>query len=273
MTPPLSKTSANSWPQFRQIVSGECKLLKELDKFPNSVLVAGCQRSGTTMLSRIITESDGMVNYRFGTDDELDAALILSGYVDHQPHGRYCFQTTYVDQCYHEYFEHKGEFKIIWVLRNPFSVVYSLLYNWAPTALESTVRHCGAHLLTGMDKWLYKLFGVATITRVKRACLLYNAKNSQLFELVPTLGPEKIMVVDYDDLVTRKHVILPQVFRFIDLDYRTDYADKIHSNSLDKALRLSDKETAMVKTLSIPIYLRARQTVIAPELNRNQFQE
>jgi ligand-binding sensor domain-containing protein len=44
-------------------------------------------------------------NYWFGRDDELDAALILSGHVDHQQNGRYCFQTTYINECFREYFE------------------------------------------------------------------------------------------------------------------------------------------------------------------------
>jgi hypothetical protein len=48
-----------------------------------------------------------MTQYYFGSDNELDAALILSGRVAHEPQGRYCFQTTYLNECYSEYFEHR----------------------------------------------------------------------------------------------------------------------------------------------------------------------
>src|SRR5690606_4816997 len=68
------------WPRFHREVRGEGRrLLCRLDRFPDAVLISGCQRSGTTMLSRIIRESAGMANYRRRDDDELDAALILAG--------------------------------------------------------------------------------------------------------------------------------------------------------------------------------------------------
>ena len=118
-----------SWRQFdRHVRPGGCSLLRRLDDFPNAILVAGCQRSGTTILSRVLTQSEGMVEYSFGKDDELDAALILSGRVEHEPAGRYCFQTTYLNNCVQEYFAH-SEYKLVWALRNPFSVVYSMLHN------------------------------------------------------------------------------------------------------------------------------------------------
>ena len=119
-----------SWKRFHKEVRLKgCHLLRMLGKFKNPVLVAGCQRSGTTILSRVITQSDGMVNYPSRPDDELDAALILSGVEEHESRGRYCFQTTYLNECYTEYFRDEYDYKLIWVLRNPFSVVYSMKYN------------------------------------------------------------------------------------------------------------------------------------------------
>src|SRR5690606_33157799 len=68
------------WPRFHREVRVERgRLLCCLDRFPGAVLISGCQRSGTTMLSRIVRESAGMANYRRRDDDELDAALILAG--------------------------------------------------------------------------------------------------------------------------------------------------------------------------------------------------
>ena len=43
------------WPQFEKKVRLRgVELLKRLDDFPDSILVTGCQRSGTTMLTKII---------------------------------------------------------------------------------------------------------------------------------------------------------------------------------------------------------------------------
>ncbi len=133
-------------------------LLHRIDEFPDSVLVTGCQRSGTTALARAINASPAMVDYRFGRDDELDAAQILAGRVDHVPRGRYCFQTTYLNQCYGEYLEHRSPQRIVWVLRNPYSVVYSMVYNWGRFAFNELFAACGSPLLEGWTADLYRWF-------------------------------------------------------------------------------------------------------------------
>jgi hypothetical protein len=248
-----------SWRQFTQIVRSQGKkLLKRLDEFPNAILIAGCQRSGTTMLARIITQSAGMTNYWFGEDDELDAALILSGYVEHTPQGRYCFQTTYVDECYQEYFEHDGQFKIIWVIRNPYSVVTSLIYNWRPNALVGTFARCATNQLNGIEKRLYSVWGPKWINRARQASLLYRAKTSQMIELVDRLGHDKISVVDYDDLVLDRDTILRQIYKFVGLSYNPEYSQQIHNKSIDKKSRLSEGEKRVVKSLAVPIYQEAQ---------------
>ncbi len=213
----------NSWQKFsRNVRSNGYRLLKNLDNFPDPVLIAGCQRSGTTMLSRIITKSEGMVNYWFGHDDELDAAIILSGYVDHKPAGRYCFQTTYLNENYHEYFEHNG-YKIIWILRNPYSVVYSMLNNWKRFALNELFQGCASDLLDNKEKRRYELFGIWSISRLKRACFSYNAKTSQVFELKKRLGETTILVVDYDELVLNKEQVLSAMYTFTNMPYKPEY--------------------------------------------------
>jgi len=250
--------SITSWGQFtEQVRQKGYRQLKRLDDFPGAILVAGCQRSGTTMLSRIITQSEGMTNYWFGPDDELDAALILSGSVDHRPEGRYCFQTTYLDNAHKEYLEHSGNFQLIWVIRNPFSVVYSLLYNWKPHSLDGTFKSSGTNQLTGVDKWIYTFAGTAGISRVKRACLVYNSKALQLFELKKVFGPEKMIVVDYDELVKHKEIVLPEVFGFVGLIYREEYSQKINSKSLDKKHLLNKTEISQIVRLSQSLYKKA----------------
>jgi len=254
----IPKTEITTWAQFTAAVRAQgCQLLKRLDNFPNAVLVTGCQRSGTTMLARIITQSEGMINYWFGPDDELDAALILAGVVDAPAPGRYCFQTTYVDECYPEYYEHPGDYKIIWMIRNPYSVVYSLLYNWAPASLDGTFQKCGAQQLTGANAYLYRLIGLPAVSRVRRACLLYKAKTLQLLELFQAFGPERILIVDYDELVTRKEQILPQIYQYIDLGYNDTYCEQIHRQSIDKKSKLSQKEKEQIRRIAEPLYREA----------------
>lgn len=247
----------NSWAQFDRNVrfSGK-KLLSELDVFQDAILIAGCQRSGTTALSRVITGSNGMVNFQFGKDDELDAALILSGWIPHQPQGRYCFQTTYLNNSYPEYFEHSN-YKLIWVLRNPASVIYSMLYNWKRPALNRLFRHCGSVLLEEREKWRYDHLGAFAIPSLRRACLSYNAKVSQVFTLRARLGGDRIFIVDYEKLTKDKAAVLPAIYSFVGLPYRNDYAARLHSGSLNKAKVFYERHRDVLDGTCMPIYARA----------------
>ena len=174
-------SNIKTWQKFaKHVRSNGCNLLSRLDEFPNSVLVSGCQRSGGTMLAGIITHSEGMTDFAWSKDDELDGALILSGYADCVPEGRYCFQTTYLNECVTEYYRHTPDFKLIWLLRNPYSVVYSLLHNWKRFALNELFLGCGINLLPEDARRRYERYGLIAINRLTRACLSYNAKISQV---------------------------------------------------------------------------------------------
>ena len=252
--------SISTWQQFRHITekSDDC-LLERLSDFPHSLLISGCQRSGTTMLSRIIRDSPEIVDHSFGRDDELDGALILSGLVDHEPLGRYCFQTTYVDNNYYEYFDHQSSFKIIWVLRNPLSTVYSLVYNWGGWHLDHTFRDSAESSLNGIDRLVHRYLGIRAISHIKRACYIYNWKLSHLFYLYPRFNKDEIMIVDYDDLVKRKEVVLPEIISFSALNLWDDCGDSIHSGSLDKGQQLSFIEKRTVDSMCKKTYLKAQQ--------------
>ena len=244
-----------TWKQFaRHIRPKGCGLLKRLDQFPDSILITGCQRSGTTILSRVITQSEGMVNYWFGKDDELDAALILSGAVDFLPAGRYCFQTTYVNECYEEYFDRDVNFKLVWVLRNPYSVVYSLLYHWRRWTLNELFHGCGARLLDGPMARRYRRFGPLGVPRLTKASLSYCGKVTQLFELMERLDKGAIYVVEYDRLAMDRDGQLKKIYAFLELDYKRQYSELIHQKSINKQNRLSEKERDLVRELCLPIY-------------------
>ena len=253
------KKKITTWRQFGKLVrSNGCQLLKKLDQFQNSILVTGCQRSGTTILSRVITLSDEMVNYWFGKDDELDAALILSGEVPHTPIGRYCFQTTYLNECYEEYFNHIGNYKMIWVLRNPFSVVYSLIYNWKRWPLNELFHACGYQFLSPQMSERYRRFGLIGVPRLIKACLSYNGKVSQLFEIKNKLNNNRIMVVEYDELVNNVERQLSNIFRFLDLQYQSVYCERFNKKSTKKKYRLSEKQHEQVHSICNSYYEKAK---------------
>lgn len=256
------------WPRFHREVRGEGRrLLCRLDRFPDAVLISGCQRSGTTMLSRIIRESAGMANYRRGNDDELDGALILCGLespAEYPPGTRFCFQTTYLNESYREYFDEAYEYRLIWVLRKPCSVVHSMKYNWDRFAFEELFRGCGYPLLEDREKHLYDAIGRAAVGKTRRACLSYVGKQLQAEKLARRLGPERMMIVDYDELVRDKLRLLRRIYDFIELPFAPTYADGIHERSVAKASLLAPRERRLVSALCGPVYERIKALAVPP---------
>lgn len=251
-----------SWKKFRKATQGyRCTLLRCHDEFKKSIFVAGCQRSGTTILSRIIANSNGMANFQFTDDDELDAALILSGLIKHTPRGRYCFQTTYLNECFYEYKNLHEDDKLIWVIRNPQSVVYSMLYHWKNFALKTLFKNCGVTQLDPDRRRRYNYFGIYGVSRLVMACASYNAKNLQLPIIKNFLGDNRIMVLEYDDLVAKPEVILPAVYDFVELPYHPSYASMINKKSIDKSSKLSKRERSFINEYSKPIYEDMRKHV------------
>ncbi len=242
-----------SWAQFHRHVKQPGRpLLARLGQFRDAVLVAGCQRSGTTAVARALGRADGVADHRFGPDDELDAALLLAGHVERALRGRCCLQTTYLNDRYPEYFEHEN-FKLVWVLRDPFSVVYSMLHNWKRGALRRLYDACGRDYLGRRASMLDGLL----VSRFEQACASYAAKLSQTFELAPRLPASRIIVIDYDDLVLNKHVVLPKIFEFAGLPIRDDLIEGLHAKSVRRGSRLPERMTARVEEICVPIYERA----------------
>jgi hypothetical protein len=255
----MNNCKIKTWKQFASKVrSMGCHLLYRLDEFPGSILVTGCQRSGTTMLTRIINQSDLMVDYTFGKDDELDAALILSGKVKHAPIGRYCFQTTFLNECYLEYLDHDIDNTIIWVIRNPFSVVYSLVFNWERWALNELFHACGTKFLDNKMQLRLEKFGVIGVPKIIRGCLAYNGKLEQAFYLKKRLKRTRFFIVDYDALVTKKDAYLPMIFDYLKIPYNPQIATVIHQTSLDKRKKLSKKNNQIIESICSPVYKKAQ---------------
>jgi len=245
-----------SWAAFHSVVKQPGRpLLATLDEYSDPILVAGCQRSGTTALARLLKRADGMLDHAFGHDDELDGALLLAGHATRSTDGRFCFQTTYLNDRFGEYFEHRG-FRLIWMLREPRSVVYSMLNNWKRGALNRLFDACGAEALarsgerpTLSDTWLGP-------SRLTKACASYVAKTEQTAELSEHLR-DRIAVVDYDELVAHKHTLLPQLCDFAGLRYDKRLADALHDRSVGKRDRLGPKDSERVDKFCSGAYERA----------------
>lgn len=248
----MSRTSpaVTSWKRFAVEVRGrQERLLDGLRHFPDAILVSGCQRSGGTMLSRLITGSDGMVNFWFGRDEELDAAQILAGAVDYRAPGRHCFQTTYLNERWPEYLAQPQPFHLVWTLRNPHSVVTSMVYNWKRFALDELFLACGFAEMDAADRIRFLRFGKWGVPPLRRAAYAYVGKLRQLGPLQAGLPAGRLTVLEYDTLVREKQRWLPELYARLGLRYEARYADAVSDRSLAKRDRLSAAQAAEVERL------------------------
>ncbi len=216
------------------------------------------------MLARLFNQSEGMTPHWVEGDDELSGALLLAGMAESDASGRYCFQTTYVDESYPEYLQYKGDFQMIWVLRNPYSTVFSLAYNWPSEALNRTFEQAVLPGMAGLRGRFYRTIGGARIESLEKACALYSWKLAQLSILRKALGRENILVVDYDALVTEKETLLPFLYRFARLRYKPEYGEYIHTRSVGKRNALTRREQRIVERRCERVYQESAALVDVP---------
>lgn len=252
----------DSWKKFaKHIRPKNSRLLCQLEQFPDAILVGGCQRSGTTMLSEIIMQSNKVVDLT-AVDKELNAALILSGNTPPPTNdGRYCFQTTYLNENYEEYWKYGSDQKLIWIIRKPLSVIYSLTRFSEKFCLDELFLSCGYALMEDNYQQRFNAFGLWAISRIRRACYSYNAKAAQAMAIMDQLGGERMLVIDYDELVNDKTTVLATVFDFIGLPFQDEYGDLIHKKSLKKSNKLSEQQQILVNSLCMPSYQRVRELI------------
>jgi hypothetical protein len=99
--------------------------------------------------------------------------------------------------------------------------------------------------------------GLRGLNRLQRACFAYNGKLSQLFELKEWFDSERLLIIEYNDLVKNKERLLPRIFDFARLHYEKEYSNIIHPRSLKKAEDLTAHEVETIESLCTPVYERA----------------
>jgi len=247
------RSPIGTWAEFHRYVKrSDQQLLERLDEYGDSVLVSGCQRSGTTALTHLLNRAGGLPDYMFGHDSELDGALLLAGCVARFTSGRHCFQTTYLNDRFAEYFLHES-FRLIWVLREPRSVVYSMLHNWRRGALSRLYDACGRDRLAALrdessllDRWVGP-------SRIDKACAAYLAKTEQAFVLHRQLG-DRMLVVDYEELVARSKPTLRHICEFARVELDPTMLGYLHGRSVRRGERLAPWQATRVDEVCSHVY-------------------
>jgi hypothetical protein len=232
-----------SWSEFYSIIGDE-PLLAKLDDYPDALLIAGCDWSATTAITRLFKRLSPFADSSWGHDDELDGALLLAGRRERRAIGRTCFQTTYLRDRYREYFTH-DDFKLVWIVREPRATVRSML--------ASRGRALPPRNVLGLAG---KSAGGQGASRLEKACAAYLASIRQTTELKERLG-ERVAVIDYDELAADRNRLLPALCRFAGVACDADVLRHLHGKSVRKG-SLASFEAAIVDQLALPAYRRAR---------------
>jgi hypothetical protein len=222
----------------------DAPLFERLDEFSDALLIAGCDWSATTAVTRLFKRLPCFADSSWGHDDELDGALLLAGLRSRRSLGRHCFQTTYVREHYREYWEHEG-FRLVWIVREPRAAVHSLLGNRQKRLPRRTVLGLAGKSADGH-----------AVSRLERACATYLSSIDQTFELKKRLG-ERMAVVDYDELARNRERLLPALCRFASVDCAAPLLRHLHGKSVRKGI-LASWEAMIIDRLALPAYRRAR---------------
>jgi hypothetical protein len=211
------------------------------------------------MLTRLIASASEFSRLRLTADDELDAALALAGFIDLPNDRRFCFQTTYLNESFSDYSGLGPDQRLIWVLRNPYSVVYSMLYNWKRFALNELYEGCGVPIAGTSGLRRAKLMWPFGPSRVEKACLAYRGKVAQILSIRHLLRPEQLLTVDYDLVSAAPSESLPRIFKFAGASYDSVYAKEVRGGMASRADALSRGARRLVERLALPTYLECIQ--------------
>jgi hypothetical protein len=91
-------------------------------------------------------------------------------------------------------------------------------------------------------------------SRLEKACYSYVGKSLQLGEISSRLPGNRLLAIDYDQMCNDPARILRKVFDFIDAPFESRLVDAIHSSSVDKRKKLSDREAATVEMICLDTY-------------------
>jgi len=199
------------------------------------------------LLGKVLAGAEGFGHFEFAQFPELSAALILSGTIEGELAARAVFQTTYLDDRWREYEGIQVDQRIIWVLRNPESVITSMLYNWPEFAVNATVRRCGWEELSLGQRRRMMWLGAWSVPRIERACAIYREKLAQLSQLQQSMPAERLLAIDYDQLVTDPERSIGRVAVFLGTAPGHFDVSSIRQSSQRKAERLSDSQRSIIE--------------------------
>jgi hypothetical protein len=231
---------------------------------PKLLFIFGCQRSGTTLLSRIFERDWFARSFRevssVNRDEEkyrirLKALPEVKEIIEQRPARLTVIKPLVESQRAIELLEFFPGSKALWIYRNYRDVAAS---NIARFGLQNGIDDVSQLLTAATDNWrsefvprdvyetLEKYFS-KSMNPYDAAVLFWYARNSLYFELGLHKNPD-VMLCRYESLVQKPEVVVPAIYGFVNAPFPgPSIIRQIHSRSVKKghSIELSPRIVAL----------------------------
>lgn len=209
-----------------------------------TILVAGCQRSGTNMLMDMLDLSFSTDVFHERDSRAFDNYQMREQSIIHSLKARSLAPTFVIKTlCELETIPQLqltlAPAKVVWIYRDYRDVVNSMLKSFRNQAKQITRLSSGED-----DSWWGKGLSLENLTLLQRlvtedisdadaAALQWYVRNSLLFEL-DLLADANVLLINYEQLVTEPQSVLADVFAFCNLNYESQFGEQIFAHSVGK---------------------------------------
>jgi hypothetical protein len=271
----LHKYISNSWRVTSYIKA--INYLVSIDKEKNISFILGCQRSGTTMLRKVLDKSinakaygEGEKPYFYPKNSKQRLRLIsnedISRLLDKELCQNIILKPLYESQRASELANYFVNSRILWTYRNfNDSIISHVRYYTRQDAVEYVRQIVGGERIwinENIDRELLNELTpiINNLDNPYDAYAVYwYCRNLQYLQLD---GNPRVMLVKYERLVSDPIVYLPRIFHFLGLNFSEWMANGIHNNAVYQRVEFHLRDDIKSKCQQMQDYLDAHESLM-----------
>lgn len=212
-------------------------------KRPRALFIVGVQRSGTNMLDGVLNNSlettvfnedhpHAFTNYRLRPIEEVQRLI------DRQLSPWVVFKPLCDSQRIDELLATFQDSRAVWIYRNQHDVIRSTLKKWPKTQVnhvrrivEGDATHFSSERVSAEYRELLSTFYSPDMLVQDAAALKWLVRNNYYFEYGLCEQPEKVLLMNYDRLVSQPESECRRLFEFLGIQFNPAFVDFVHSTS------------------------------------------
>lgn len=220
------------------------------DRVKAPIFIVGCQRSGTTMLVRLLTACPQMRVYgeeskeAFSKGVRIRPEAVIRSLVHDSPEPIVIFKPLNDTQHVDDLLNIQPNAKAIWMYRHFHDVVNSMVEKWGDVQIEA-VRQIANGIYSGPgaealgecvspeNLVLARKLNKNGLSPVDAAAFIWYLRNIIYYDLNLDADPA-VLLCKYEDAVTDPERYIRRLFDFIGGAFSSGYVAKVSSASIDK---------------------------------------